>query len=1476
MKINKHKRFLKNGSNSIKIGEKVSPTDVNLAYFYTKDLNPNENISITNIKKDYKHTAFSRNEKGSEHFNRPSVPNANEAPKLPSKEETFIEENYTPMWPNENGILYFADINTITYPNQDGVIYKEYAPNIDPGGFTLTNDFMKDNNEPLFYSYTLKHFVYDKHVNITEKIGSIKDVTNITSISLLDENKNVIQEKKHKILYEKIATNIYRVNIMVSSPNPYIIKYISASKAGASYTPSNDYIEETYVHYPVFTQTSSTPQNKKEFQIITPGISKQLKVAEKGVEIKDRSLHIKWSVFKTHDEKLLQTPWHYDTTGQEYKDVSHETIQTVFQRYFSGISTSNLNVKVESVNSSVAPDYKLSNNKLMVKSSGSHIDIFPIAKTAESNTEELNIPWKISAKAKKDVVRQNTSNRWSLHKNNYEVSVINESSATKNDNGLVQSINNPNNFLKVNENSRRIDFVNSDSSEYKLITHIYMPIYTAISLRIEVNKDSNNFLKIEKATRESIAYEYTDPELYFSKKDVELVEQYIALSPGWNKLIITSNSKNLIILETIGSQLNSMMNNYEWQMASSIATGSNWQESLSGNTLIKTGQTKQIVPNNFNSVITNEYLTEFEWIDLSSNTNNNIILEKESNFKTKGTFNLTLLGNQNASISTNDILSKARTSSLKIESMIYKSYEDIEINVEGTFKSLVRNKPPSKIHSSLVNKGFDGDGLFRNYFDIIKTFFFWASPSQEDARDYSHDYYDYNETSGTAIMLAENRKSIFGSKIRAVNLKSYIYVSKDISVPWSLRVTDPRFSSGNQAKIKIYLEYDSTKHFVANASGYTSFTMNLKQGWNKIVINVEMPKKIFHIWFKAYTLSLRFNNPLWKALENAGLQTADYVINSKGSQGYSQISKSLHYSKKARVKYDPEENFVLDFNPSMLGDISGASDLTISTPYLSDNKNGRVSVITEDLPDNNKKITVKQIDAEIISQGSRVIPISIKENAITDKWFYPTTLSGDRIDLLSLSSFVENETDSDLIDNQFIKITPANESDLLNLRVGTNNNYYSWSKRKQVDPASVLFYHELNSDKLIECSSHLHSLISTPKYALQKGEYNFNEDDSSFGDIKISDNENHEQNDSINNQDKNINQKIQPNWYLTIHAKGNETKFINSINEELDNPPIHHPIFNLYPSLIDFQDSKLELSYSIPEYEYQNLFEDNGNQGKLKMVTNETPIILDNQTIQTRNKNIWIPNSPNIKPEHVIFIDNHIIDTVDLATNTIKLKTRISDSEEIKISYRYITDKYEFRGSTIGNKLLHLDLNPGPYHTFSEVSGFIPGHLYQNIDDIVEVDGNHLINKDILIYLKPTLIKHQGEIIYESNYGVYHTDLTIKEMMKYDPLIMPIAIINIVPNSSLRDLVLIDTRSQGGGLLEEITNEIIKKSNSEADSYWDIGFYDGQSYQGNAVNLIRIPKSLLKSNGGNFTKEEIEIIVNKHVALGVLPIVEFV
>ena len=82
------------------------------------------------------------------------------------------------------------------------------------------------------------------------------------------------------------------------------------------------------------------------------------------------------------------------------------------------------------------------------------------------------------------------------------------------------------------------------------------------------------------------------------------------------------------------------MNNYEWQMASSIATGSNWQESLSGNTLIKTGQTKQIVPNNFNSVITNEYLTEFEWIDLSSNTNNNIILEKESNFKTKGTFNL--------------------------------------------------------------------------------------------------------------------------------------------------------------------------------------------------------------------------------------------------------------------------------------------------------------------------------------------------------------------------------------------------------------------------------------------------------------------------------------------------------------------------------------------------------------------------------------------------------------------------------------------------------------------------------------------------------------------------------------------------------------------------------------------------------------------------------------------------------------------
>jgi len=90
------------------------------------------------------------------------------------------------------------------------------------------------------------------------------------------------------------------------------------------------------------------------------------------------------------------------------------------------------------------------------------------------------------------------------------------------------------------------------------------------------------------------------------------------------------------------------------------------------------------------------------------------------------------------------------------------------------------------------------------------------------------------------------------------------------------------------------------------------------------------------------------------------------------------------------------------------------------------------------------------------------------------------------------------------------------------------------------------------------------------------------------------------------------------------------------------------------------------------------------------------------------------------------------------------------------------------------------------------------------------------------------------------------------------------------PPHGIKDIVKIDIREDGGGLIEEKYNEA-KAKNPKAQWYPNTSNYDGQIYPGKAVVVIKLPISIKQS----FTEGQIQEIINENIAFGVMPIIQY-
>lgn len=223
-------------------------------------------------------------------------------------------------------------------------------------------------------------------------------------------------------------------------------------------------------------------------------------------------------------------------------------------------------------------------------------------------------------------------------------------------------------------------------------------------------------------------------------------------------------------------------------------------------------------------------------------------------------------------------------------------------------------------------------------------------------------------------------------------------------------------------------------------------------------------------------------------------------------------------------------------------------------------------------------------------------------------------------------------------------------------------------------------------------------------------------------------------------------------------------------------------------------------------------------------------------------------------------------------TGEIKMNNRVSFKDEIYVSYLAEENAVEYKGyyDEEFETFLHLDLNPTAGHTYT-------ARQSQNgKTSLIELPSEKLLGKELYLYVMPRHSTYYT-LSRTNEHCLRHTFseeqwLTIKSA---NPEALLLAKIQVRENTSIGQAVILDARRAGGGLKESISQEVIEQKVGYTSAFWDIGSFDGLTYYKNGVSIIRIPEKVLKINGGHFEEEDIRNSLDKYLAYGVYPIIEY-
>ena len=230
----------------------------------------------------------------------------------------------------------------------------------------------------------------------------------------------------------------------------------------------------------------------------------------------------------------------------------------------------------------------------------------------------------------------------------------------------------------------------------------------------------------------------------------------------------------------------------------------------------------------------------------------------------------------------------------------------------------------------------------------------------------------------------------------------------------------------------------------------------------------------------------------------------------------------------------------------------------------------------------------------------------------------------------------------------------------------------------------------------------------------------------------------------------------------------------------------------------------------------------------------------------------------------------------DILNGLIYLDKPISFKDEIVADYFYEEQYVEYRGyyDPILGRFIHLDLNPSEGHYCTMPVVRYDAAANRSITTFEQIPTAKLMNKEIFIYLLP----YKDSFGNRNEHTIRHC-YSLEEWQKIQktmPTALLLGVVQIREHTTVNDVVVMDARSRGGGLKPTITEEQIKKTQPLSMYYWDIGPWEGTAYYKNGVVIIELPKSILQSEGGQFTEKQVTDIIKKHIAYGIYYIVEFV
>lgn len=204
-----------------------------------------------------------------------------------------------------------------------------------------------------------------------------------------------------------------------------------------------------------------------------------------------------------------------------------------------------------------------------------------------------------------------------------------------------------------------------------------------------------------------------------------------------------------------------------------------------------------------------------------------------------------------------------------------------------------------------------------------------------------------------------------------------------------------------------------------------------------------------------------------------------------------------------------------------------------------------------------------------------------------------------------------------------------------------------------------------------------------------------------------------------------------------------------------------------------------------------------------------------------------------------------------------------------------------------------MDFNPTTGHKYHVAEDGFQSVIPLDIDDAAYVPVSHnskeLLSKAMNVYMIPYRLRFisndetQPNQVIPNTYAYNTLRHTLNEKAfelgepEYNQTLFRLGKVAVQSQRQLeRDTILLDTRSRGGGLNENISKKEIARTDERSLANWDIGYFDGETYQENGVVVLKIADDILDGVNDEAIKENLfRQAFNKYKALGIMPIIEF-